>query len=50
MYKLLNYQDSIAEQDEDTQKRYNLVKKLSKDFTVENEMALQSRLCRSSSH
>jgi MoxR-like ATPase len=41
MYQLVNYQDSIAQQDEDTQKRFNLVKKLSRDFTIENEMAFQ---------
>ena len=41
MYKLESYQDSIAQQDEDTQKRFNLVKKLSRNFTIENEMALQ---------
>jgi MoxR-like ATPase len=41
MYQLESYQDSIAQQDEDTQKRFNLVKKLSRGFTIENEMALQ---------
>ena len=41
MYQLESYQGSIAQQDEDTQKRFNLVKKLSRNFTIENEMALQ---------
>jgi MoxR-like ATPase len=39
MYQILKYQNSIAEQNEETQKRYNLIEKLSKGFTVENAMA-----------
>lgn len=41
MYKIIKYQDIIASRDADTQKRYNLIEKLSKGFTVENEMAKQ---------
>ena len=41
MYQILQYQDSIAQQDAETQKRYNLIQKLSKNFTVENAMAME---------
>jgi len=41
MYKIVKYQSEIASKDADTQKRYNLIEKLSKGFTIENEMAIQ---------
>lgn len=41
MYKIEKYQNEIASKDADTQKRYNLIEKLSKGFTIENEMAIQ---------
>ncbi|MBK6834066.1 MAG: hypothetical protein IPG89_07250 [Bacteroidetes bacterium] len=41
MYKIVKYQSEIASKDAETQKRYNLIEKLSKGFTIENEMAIQ---------
>lgn len=41
MYKIVKYQSEIASKDAETQKRYNLIEKLSKGFIIENEMAIQ---------
>ncbi len=41
MYQIEKYQDVIAQQNEDTQKRFNIVQKLSRNFTIENTKALE---------
>lgn len=41
MYKIVAYQDSIASEDEETKKEFELIKELSQDFTIENETALE---------
>lgn len=41
MYRITAYTDKISQSDEDTLKRYRLIQKLSKDFTVENTTALE---------
>lgn len=41
MYSIEKYKDLIASQDADTQKRYSMVEKLSRGFTVENATALE---------
>lgn len=41
MYKIIKYKELIANSDVDTQKRFNMIEKLSKGFTTENAMALQ---------
>jgi len=40
MYKIISYKDVIADKDADTRKSFELIKKLSKNFTVENKTAL----------
>jgi len=40
MYKIISYKDVIAGKDADTRKSFELIKKLSKNFTVENKTAL----------
>lgn len=41
MYQIEKYLDVIAQQNEDTQKRFNIVQKLSRNFTIENAKALE---------
>lgn len=41
MYHITQYADRMSSFDEDTLKRYNLIQKLSKDFTVANNLAQQ---------
>lgn len=41
MYQIEKYLDVIAQQNEDTQKRFNIVQKLSRNFTIENTKALE---------
>lgn len=41
MYQIKEHSDYFNTADADTKKRFDMVKKLSKNFTVENEMALQ---------
>lgn len=40
MYSIVKYRDIIASRDADTRKRYEMIEKLSKGFTVENKTAL----------
>jgi len=41
MYKVNQYKDQLARADADTQKRFAMVEKLSRGFTVENKTALE---------
>jgi len=41
MYSIIKYRDIIAGRDADTRKRYEMIEKLSKGFTVENKTALE---------
>src|SRR5260221_2424661 len=41
MYDILKYKDIIDLQDEATIKRYEIISKLSKDFTIANDRALE---------
>lgn len=41
MYSIKKYKDLVSGKDADTRKRYELVEKLSKGFTVENQTALE---------
>jgi MoxR-like ATPase len=41
MYKITNYIDRIESSDVDTKKRYSMIEKLSRGFTVENKTALE---------
>ncbi|MBT1695914.1 AAA family ATPase [Fulvivirgaceae bacterium PWU4] len=41
MYKVVEYRDVITSKDADTQKRYSMIEKLSRDFTIENKIALE---------
>jgi MoxR-like ATPase len=41
MYKVQQYNDVIGRQDADTQKRYSMIERLSKGFTVHNDTARQ---------
>lgn len=41
MYKVVAYKHLIPDQDSDTQKRYAMIEKLSREFTVENKIALE---------
>jgi MoxR-like ATPase len=41
MYSIEKYRDIIGDQDADTRKRYEMIEKLSKGFTVENKTALE---------
>jgi hypothetical protein len=41
MYSIIKYRDIIAGRDADTRKRYEMVERLSKGFTVENRAALE---------
>ena len=41
MYRITEYKHLIPNQDADTQKRFAMIEKLSRDFTVENKTALE---------
>jgi cobaltochelatase CobS len=41
MYKVKEYEDLIAGKDADTQKRFQMIKNLSKNFTTRNKIALE---------
>lgn len=41
MYEVTEYKHLIASKDADTQKRYSMIEKLSRDFTVENKTAME---------
>ena len=41
MYRIKEHKHLISSQDADTQKRYAMIEKLSRDFTVENKTALE---------
>jgi len=41
MYKVKEYEDLIAGKDADTKKRFQMIKSLSKNFTVQNKTALE---------
>lgn len=41
MYKTIKYQDRISSKNEETKKRFNFIKQLSKDFTISHPTALQ---------
>jgi DNA replication protein DnaC len=40
MYKTKSYLEQIKQMDKDTQKRFDMIQKLSRDFTIENKTAL----------
>lgn len=41
MYKIEQYESVIGEKDAETQKRFEMIRKLSKDFSVQNKTALE---------
>jgi MoxR-like ATPase len=41
MYKIKEYKEQIASTDADTQKRFSMIEKLSRGFTIENKTALE---------